>query len=236
MPAPPRCRWLRFSLRTLLVLVTALGVWLGIAFNRAREQTHIVQTIYETGYVYYDYSRDEDGGYDAYGTSGVPTWLLENMGEDFFHDVGFVDVNEVTDETLKVICKLPEIRLLFLDESTITNQGIESLKRQRNLEVLEIDSPYVDDESLLHLASLPTLQELKLRNSPQITDRGLDHLTALVNLSRLWLDDTGVTNSGAAKLARLLPKCEVVVYRGTDLIFFVAPLRGTTIDASEATR
>jgi hypothetical protein len=40
LPKPSRSlrRFLRFSMRGLLVLVAVCSVWLGIAFHRAREQ------------------------------------------------------------------------------------------------------------------------------------------------------------------------------------------------------
>ena len=48
-PAPPaksphaaRRNWLGLSLRSLLLLFTLLGVWLGVVANRAREQRRIV--------------------------------------------------------------------------------------------------------------------------------------------------------------------------------------------------
>ena len=34
----PRRRWLRFSLRSLLILITILCVWLGVKVNQARRQ------------------------------------------------------------------------------------------------------------------------------------------------------------------------------------------------------
>ena len=45
--APPRSRrnWLRLSLRSLLVLVTLLAVWMALIANRAREQRRIVTAL-----------------------------------------------------------------------------------------------------------------------------------------------------------------------------------------------
>ena len=37
-PAPPRRRWFRFSLRTLFVLVTIFGVWLGVQVKWIRDR------------------------------------------------------------------------------------------------------------------------------------------------------------------------------------------------------
>ena len=50
--AKDRRRWLRFSLRTLLVLMTVLGValgWLGVQVNRVRKQRDAVAWVQQVG-------------------------------------------------------------------------------------------------------------------------------------------------------------------------------------------
>src|SRR5687767_4676313 len=98
-------RFLRFSLRGLLVVVAICSVWLGIVFHRAREQARAVAAIKSAyGYVFYDYQRTEWDSFDQWGTSDVPRWLLENLGVDFFHDVTLVvfDVLPIEDHVLEV--------------------------------------------------------------------------------------------------------------------------------------
>jgi len=95
-------QFLRFTLRGLLVLVAVCSVWLGIAFQRAREQAREVAAIRSAGGdVYYEYQGlDYDDRrwdlVDVYATSRLPVWLLNALGVDFLHDVTFVDVNEVS--------------------------------------------------------------------------------------------------------------------------------------------
>src|SRR5687767_7099653 len=89
-PIPLR-RFLRFSLRALLVLVAVCSVWLGIAFQRAREQARAVGVIQAAyGYVFYDYQGENWDSFDQWGKSEVPSWLLDSLGVDFFHDVTLV--------------------------------------------------------------------------------------------------------------------------------------------------
>ena len=55
-PSKPRRRWFQFSLRTLMVLVTVLCVWLGLVSERARKQREAVAAIEALGgWVWYDY-------------------------------------------------------------------------------------------------------------------------------------------------------------------------------------
>ena len=44
-PIKRRPRWLRFSLRTLLVVMTVLCVWLGIKVNAARRQKEALTAV-----------------------------------------------------------------------------------------------------------------------------------------------------------------------------------------------
>ena len=51
-----KSRWFRFSLRTLLLLIAVLCVWLGIQVNAARRQREAVAAIQSAGgSVVYDY-------------------------------------------------------------------------------------------------------------------------------------------------------------------------------------
>ena len=86
-------RWLQFSLRSFFVLLTALGVWLGVASQRAREERDAVQAIEALGgTVAYDwqYERLTDEivftcrpGKEPPG----PRWLRRVLGDAFFQRV-----------------------------------------------------------------------------------------------------------------------------------------------------
>lgn len=44
-----RRRWLSYSLRTFLVLITLFGIWLGIKVEQARRQKRAVETLRTLG-------------------------------------------------------------------------------------------------------------------------------------------------------------------------------------------
>ena len=48
MTAPPKRRWFRFSLRTMFVVVTIFGVWLGWQLKIVRERKAILREILQS--------------------------------------------------------------------------------------------------------------------------------------------------------------------------------------------
>jgi hypothetical protein len=210
-PPKPWRRFLRFSLRGLLVLVAVCSVWLGIAFHRAREQARAVAIIkHHSGYIVYDYNQLPTGFFDFKARSGIPEWLLDILGEDFFHDVTYVKADRVRDDVLEVICGLREIRLLILDESAITGRGMAHLKRLHKLDILEIDSPLIDDRALAEIAGSRHLRVLEISNA-NVGDEGIEHVKRLARLQELRLHNTRVTSAGAAALSEQLPDCRIYV-------------------------
>jgi hypothetical protein len=91
----PKRRWLQFSLRTFLVLLTVFGVWLGLHVRSARKQKESVAAIKRLGgWYYYDFQKFDPDTHkvDLKATSWVPAWLLSHLGEDFFHNVEMVNM------------------------------------------------------------------------------------------------------------------------------------------------
>ena len=61
-PPKRRRRWLSFSLRTLLVVITIFCVALGYWVHRANRQKAVVKWVEDNGgYVHYEFELDEKG-------------------------------------------------------------------------------------------------------------------------------------------------------------------------------
>jgi hypothetical protein len=218
----PVRRLLQFSLRGLLVLVAVCSVWLGIAFHRAREQARAVAVIaahtdeFEVRYDFTDLD-DQD-------SSDIPSWLLESLGIDFFHDVTSVFADNVTDDLLKAIGGLSEVRRLELSGWSITNQGLAHLNRLKHLEELGVHSSPVTPLTcnLADPSALHRLKQLAITNE-NVTDAALQHFKRLPNLELLVLSDTSVTPAGVRQLQRAIPDCSFVLLSGPSFIFTAGP-------------
>ena len=92
----PCRRWLRFSLRTFLLVLTALCIWLGVKVNQARRQKEAVAALKALGTGFY-YAHQRDDAYPHGISPGhelvVPKWLDELAGYDFFRTVISVQVS-----------------------------------------------------------------------------------------------------------------------------------------------
>ncbi len=184
---PRRALWRRiflprFSLRSMLVLVTLFGfaaAWVGNWIYRSEQQKRIVAPIHQTNtlrqyypfqidVVYdYAYSADAPFQYMAGKRSGVPRFLLEKFGEDYFHNVlalrlyrHQIDQPEYS-SILRQLSKLRSLKHLHLeiDENQFASESFDALDQMPNLERLELKLFY---QKL-------TLQEIKrLKNYPQL--------------------------------------------------------------------
>ncbi len=179
----------QFSLRSLLVLMTAVAIvcsWFSVRMQEARRQREAIEAI--DGLARYGYQLDGNGGYLP-GTPEPPgpPWLRNLVGVDFLSDVRGLYYAAVTDAGLA--------RLVHL-------KGLTNLKE------LWLDDTQVTDAGLIHLKGMTSLRALWL-NGTQVTDDGLVHLKGLTSLQGLWLNGTQVTDAGVQDLQKALPNCHI---------------------------
>jgi hypothetical protein len=93
----PTRRWLQYSLRSFLILLTALAVWLGIIVKRAAEQREAVKAIEALGgRVTYDWKLSGFEGCSVGLPRGPlpeprgPRWLRWLVGDEYFQEVRLV--------------------------------------------------------------------------------------------------------------------------------------------------
>ncbi len=88
-------------------------------------------------------------------------------------------------------------------QHSVTDVGLESVARLRELRSLTLRKCRISDAGLLPLARLTELQELDLRGSP-VTYAGLKQLTGLTQLHDLRLSESIMTDASLQELAGLV--------------------------------
>jgi hypothetical protein len=219
-PFRAKRRWLvpRYSLRTMLVLMTTAclfsGYWLNTAihqrksvrrFNELAAQRPVSMQGNHIMTMAYRYR-----GRDDYDRPVIPWWaqpLKMILGEEAFGEVAGVQLwgAPATDDDLRLLANLPELERLNLTDTQITDAGLVHLKLCPRLTFLSLEDTAVTDQGLSKLMALQDLEGLSL-NGTKITDAGLDQLAGLPNLNQVWLRKTAITNAGYRKLQSAAPQ------------------------------
>lgn len=244
--ALPRRRWFQFSLRTLLIVMIAVGSLaglVGIRLQRARRQHEAAVAIRRLeGTVEYS---------QAQGTPLVVRDLLEaQLGRDFFDSVVAVQVDllpaDTTEGQLAVwrsLADFPQLEQLAVDyprRYPRSRFNIGPILRLERLETLKIRDAQIDGDDLKPLARMPALKTLDL-SFCQIGDDAWPHVVAIEKLHTLDASYSFVTDAGTGQLARcrhlrhLVLKRAVITDRGAAELAKIAGLESLVLDGTRIT-
>ena len=216
----PKRRWYQFHLYHLLVLMAAVAIgcsWFVCRAANAKRQREAVEAIQQLGgHVAYDYEYDANDCYIPNARPSAPAWFCSLVGRDFVADVVTVCFGfRATDDDLENLRGFTKVKMLRLEDTRITDEGINKLQRiAPRLHYLGLGS-HTSDAGLVYLRGLKNLKSLYLRET-QITDAGLAHLSALPHLEYLDLHRTRITDAGLAHLTEL-PHLESLVLDQTQI-------------------
>lgn len=215
-----RTRW-QFSLKSLLVVVTVLGV----KVSRARTELEAVAAIKRLGgSVQYDYellrtvkvvshgsTRLSGGGSIScealivWGrpnpSSPGPNWLRHWLGDEYFMSVAMVDLTKVQIPSTDLRClgDLSDLRVLFLGGMQIGDRDMDQIARCLKLQYLDLSGTKVTDAGLTRLAALAELRVLHLGRYVQSNPYG-----AVPNLPAPPVTGEGLRHLAALKKLQLL--------------------------------
>lgn len=205
-------RFLRqFGLRTLLLFCTLAAVcfglwrwhmsWVDRQFDLAEQIGAAKGTV----------------GWETWG----PSWLHETFGSRYFSHITSVDWHHkrikdeqlallreistleylyvagnrmITDEGMKVVDHLPNLRVMAIWSTSLTDKTMARIGKLKGLEVLDFQRTKITEEGLEHLRGAPNV--VTLIHSLQLTDVGLDHLASIPHLKQDHLRCTGLTDRG----------------------------------------
>jgi hypothetical protein len=140
----PKRRWLQFSTRALLVVVTALCVALGIVGWCAERQRRAVAAIKAVG---------GDVVYFSMVDGEPDTWPQRWMPRDVVDKVAIVGMNNnnVTDTSLAHLACLSEVEEVYLASSKITDEGLMHLSSLSKLEIVDLRGTNVTRDGVRNL-------------------------------------------------------------------------------------
>ena len=201
--ANPRRRWLRFNLRTFLIVLTILCVWLSWYSIRAKQQREaVIWVLKNGGTVEYDYEY-EGQKFIHDSQPSAPKLLLDLLGVDYFSAVTRVEFNNSQKQVSDVtpLASLTKLEDLELSDTQVSD--LAPLADLTNLKKLRLSITQVSDvRPLAGLANLETLMLLQT----QVSD--LTPLAGLTSLETLVLTDTQVSDvrplAGLANLETLM--------------------------------
>jgi hypothetical protein len=200
--AKSRRRWLRLSVRGLVILVLLIGCWLGWEVHQAQVQREAVAAIRRV-------NGNVDYELDPSRSPAWLRWLADRIGLDYVSHVVGVDLVGVGPDgpsagaELDHVVRLTRIERLELWESSVNDSRLADLEGLTRLRSLGLHKTRVGDKGLANLKGLPALRSLWLNRSA-LTDAGLAHLEHRTDLEALALRETSVTDAGLVHLKGLI--------------------------------
>jgi Leucine-rich repeat (LRR) protein len=191
-PSPSRRRWFRISLRTVLILLTLLCIWLGVKVNQARRQKEAIAALKSIGaLIGFHHHYDDQGNLDHRADPPGPAWLRQITGDDFFQRVYSVSGNRVLSGRLEIT-----------ETTTFTDEHAAHLSAFDDLVWLSIDNSPASDEALSQIGDTDDLVVAQFFNTP-VGDKFVRRLTRARQLELLILENTQVTGDGLGRLSNL---------------------------------
>jgi hypothetical protein len=220
MTGENRGRWKRFSLRTLLAVITVSCVFLGTWSAYVNPFRHQARSLAE-----------------VYRLQGVSTiepaigpawhrWLVTTLlGEDAFVRVTKVDLSgrQIDDDALLSLTGLTHLTELYLDGTALTDASTSAFRSMPELRTLSLKYTGVSDAGVEAFSTLPNLRSLILTGT-KLSDAAVLHFAKMPRLSELYVRWTRLSDSGARKLADALPNCKIIHHALIDSVT-ITPLQ-----------
>jgi len=211
-PAPRR-RWRpwRFSLSTLFVVFTVVGVWLGIVANRAERQRRALESLKSLGGTFgyrYDFHFGEAGDLLPDADSlhpPAPEWLRSRIGSDYFSDVYLVNFagDGLDDDSASQLTSLPQLRWVILSKVPMGDVGLRHFAELEHLRRLSLLHVRISDEGLASLQELESLEVLSTIGCDRLTGAGFAYLSELPRLKELSTFGSPIENEAMRHIGEM---------------------------------
>ncbi len=219
------------GMATVACISILLTILLGWANFRQGSESVVVN-----GYKLFPYGNDREVAELIYSLGGHVHILsaegpahpndLSELPDGRFHieEVSLIGCDQITEETITEIVKLPGVITLYLNHSNfdeewlptllerqalislqlngcdITDEATPTIAEMQNLGYLGLSETQLTDAGVSALSNLKDLSELNLRWNSSITDECLDTFRSMIYLDFLDVRDTQVTPEAASSL------------------------------------
>jgi Leucine-rich repeat (LRR) protein len=180
-------------------------------------------------------TKDAQGRITAVSLRG--TWVgdadLKHLNE--LPDLSVLDLSltHITDQGMSEIKNLPGITDLNLYYAEyVTDEGIAAIKDWKKLTRLNLHGTKASDTALEHIAGIKSLTSLNV-GSTLMTDVGLERLTTLTNLKELTMGGNELGDAGLQALRQMpgLTYLDLSGRQGTDKNVWTIAMSETGLDA-----
>ncbi|MCA9176655.1 MAG: protein kinase, partial [Planctomycetales bacterium] len=123
----------------------------------------------------------------------------------------------INPRTLKILCTLPQLHTLNIYGYRGAEPLLPTVAACKQLRVLNVGASGITDAAAPDLAQLTHLEELMLETN-HFSDAVMPALSKLTNLRRMTLSVGAITPAKILQLSKTLPKCELRVHFGLDIV------------------
>ena len=210
-PSPRRRRWLRVSLRGLMVLVVVVSVPAAWVANTIQTQRRAIAAVQAAGGTIGYHHRHQ-----LSQEPSAPAWLRRWLGDELFQNVNSVYFFNNPDhpfsaDALAVIAKFDRLENLGIFDLPGTGDGFHHLGGLEHLKYLDLSGSGITNATLAEIARIRSIEILEMKKS-EATDEGFASLAALASLKDLSITRCpNLTDSGAARMVEGMPRLRSLI-------------------------
>lgn len=191
----PLSRWRRFSLRTLLVVMTGICLVLGFLGESARRQRRLIDTVEALGgTVGYATLFDSYPKYDRSPKSLVPQWVSSMISADYYARVAAVQLPRsiqlmgpgVFDNLASQLAAVPAVHQFSLSGFELGDDAYTAVASAARPKEIILYNVELNDEAAAALSNITSLCDLGL-NDVRISSQAISGLRRLPKLERFGL-------------------------------------------------
>lgn len=193
----------RYNLKLLLLMTTAIAIFLGMTARKAERQRQAVEIVQRLGgQARFDFEFNDQMQWQHKAVLPGPSWLHRWLGPEYSRTLIVLSLSDtnVGDKDLERLSELaPDVKQIWLQRTEVTDVGLRYLVRFRQLEKVALDESNITDQGIECVARCPNIWNVQLTRT-SITDEALKFLAKLEHLEQVGLSGTNVTDAGLADL------------------------------------